>query len=150
MNILYTNLWYNLKEVIPFKCPPCLLCVCFEVMDELCLCFSTKSLALFPTWWVQLARSRGVSSFTASTSTAKPIYCFMNKPASNVFKELKNLLLEWLKLILTIHFWLKGSLLLLYHIDKVFVFKIMFLNTRQFSLMLIKNDIHFDEMLMRH
>lgn len=74
---------------------------------ELCLCFSTKSLALFPTWWVQLARSRGVSSFTASTSTAKPIYCFMNKPASNVFKELKNLLLEWLKLILTIHFWLK-------------------------------------------
>lgn len=83
------------------------VCVCFEVMDELCLCFSTKSLALFPTWWVQLARSRGVSSFTASTSTAKPIYCFMNKPASNVFKELKNLLLEWLKLILTIHFLLK-------------------------------------------
>lgn len=80
------------------------VCVCFEVMDELCLCFSTRSLALFPTWWEQLARSRGVSSFTASTSTAKPIYCFMNKPASNVFKELKNLLFERLKLIMTIHF----------------------------------------------
>lgn len=79
------------------------VCVCFEVMDELCLCFSTRSLALFPTWWEQLARSRGVSSFTASTSTAKPIYCFMNKPASNVFKELKNLF-ERLKLIMTIHF----------------------------------------------
>lgn len=91
-------------EILPFKSPPYLFCVCFKVMDELCLFFSTKTLALFPTWWVQLARSRGVSSFTASKSTAKPIYCFMIKPASIVFKELRNLLFERLKLIMTTRF----------------------------------------------